>query len=288
MRLALVLILFAGPAVAQTVAPLSPRVYDPAPWWMDKPVMPSIGYVWTEVPANRADAAATYDVVDEQAADATKAAANKVRALGQALEAYGADKVRITTTFAITPLYAQYKDKQGELNTNQRADKIERYQVSARVAVEVRDVRLTERVYATLMAAKPSATDPVSFRLEPSNETRIQMFRLAIEDARRRALLATEAAGARLGMVRVIDPTSRACETDVLLAPAGRGFAQVQAYNVPTPVSAMSRDSVEQIVVTAQARAQQVGLNPEDLRLPLQPPLERLEERACVVFSLAG
>lgn len=288
MRLALALILFAGPALAQTAAPLSPRVFDPAPWWMDKPVMPSIGHVWTEVPANRADAAATYDVVDDQAADATKAAAGKVRALGQALEAYGADKVRITTTFTITPLYAQYKDKQGELNTNQRADKIERYQVSARVAVEVRDVRLTERVYATLMAAKPSATDPVTFRLEADNETRTQMFRLAVEDARRRALLASEAAGARLGMVRVVDPTTRACETDVLLAPAGRGYAQTEAYRVSAPATAMARDSIQDVVVTAQKRAQEVGLNPEDLRLPLQPPLQRLEERACVVFSLAG
>ena len=288
MRLALALILFASPALAQAVTPPAPRVYDPAPWWMDKPVIPAIGYVWTEIAANRANAAATYDVVDDQAADATKAAASKVRALGQALEAYGADKVRITTTFTITPLYAQYKDKQGELNTNQRADKIERYQVSVRVAVEVRDVRLTERVYATLMAAKPSATDQVTFRLEPDNETRTQMFKLAVEDARRRALLASEAAGARLGLVRVIDPTTRACETDVLLAPAGRGYAQVEAYRVSAPAPAMARDSMQEITVTAQRRAQEVGLNPEDLRLPLQPPLQRLEERACVVFSLAG
>ena len=50
----------------------------------------------------------------------------------------------------------------------------------------------------------------------------------------------------------------------------------------------MSRESIQDIVVAGQKRAQEVGLNPEDLRLPLQPPLQRLEERACVVFSLAG
>lgn len=285
----LALLLAAGSAAAQTAGP-PPRAYDPAPWWMDKPIIASTGQVWTEVTANRANLSATYEAVDRDAAQAQRAAADKVRALGEALAAYGADQVRVETTFNIQPLYDQYRDRQGEVNENQRADKIERYQVIANVAVEVRDVRLTERVYATLMAAKPSSTRPVTFRLEPENETRTQMSKLAVADARRRALLATEAAGADLGAVRLIDPTGRACETDVLVAGAGRSYGgSVGAYRVappPPPPPPMAAPALENVVVTAQRRAAELGLNPDAIRLPLNPPLQRLESSACVVFSL--
>lgn len=282
------LVALASPALAQS-APPQPRSYDLAPWWMERPIIASSGYVWTEVTANRAQAAATYDAVERQAADAQRVAADKVRALGQALAAYGADKVRVETSFRIQPLYEQYRDKQGEVNENRRADQIERYQVSAEVRVEIRDVRLAERVYATMMAAKPSSARPVSFRLEPENETRTQMFRLAVEDARRRGLLATEAAGARLGAVKLIDPTGRACETDVLVAGAARSYAgDGAAYRVPPPPPPPPPPAAayEDVVVTAQRRAQEVGLNVDAIQLPLNPPLQRLEAKACVVYGL--
>lgn len=283
---ALGLAALAAPALAQT-AP-QPRAYDLAPWWMDKPIIASTGYVWTEVTANRANASATYEVVDRDLAKA-QAAADKVRALGQALLAYGADKVRVETSFRVQPLYEQYKDRQGEVNENRRADQIERYQVVAEVRTEVRDVRLAERVYATLMAAKPSSTRPVSFRLEPENETRTQMSRLAVEDARRRAMLATEAAGAKVGAVKLIDPTARACETDVLVAGAGRSYGETAAYRVPPPPPPPpppASASIEEIMVTGSRVAREAGLNVEAVQMPLQPPLQRLEARACVVYSL--
>jgi uncharacterized protein YggE len=289
MRLALATLLCLGalsPAAAQT-APV--QTYVPAPWWMDKPIVASTGHVWTEVPANRASVSATYDAVDRDAADAQRQAVEKIRALAAALTAYGADKVRVETSFRIQPLYEQYKDKQGEVNTNARADKIERYQVSANVAVELRDVRLAERVYATLLAAKPSSTRPVSFRLEPDNETRTQMSKLAVEDARRRALLATEAAGAKLGPVRVIDPTARACDTDVLIVGAPRTYADVDAYRVPPlpvpPVaSRMAPPPPPPPPPPAFEGRGQAAV--EGIQLPIQPPLQRLEARACVVYGL--
>src|SRR5687767_14265070 len=153
----LALALISTPAMAQAPG-VAARPFEPAPWWMERPIMASVGHVWTEVTANRAHINATYEAVERDAAEAQKAAADKVRALGAALAAYGADKVRVETTFRIQPLYDQYRDRQGEVNENQRADKVERYQVVANVAVEIRDMRLTERVYATLMAAKPSST----------------------------------------------------------------------------------------------------------------------------------
>lgn len=284
--LALGLAALAASASAQTVTP-APRAYDPAPWWMDKPIIASTGHVWTEVTANRATAVATYESVDRDLAAAQKAAADKVRALGQALAAYGAERVRVETSFRVQPLYEQYRDRQGEVNENRRADQIERYQVQATVSVEIRDVQLAERVYATLMAAKPASTQPVRFRLEPENETRTQMFKLAVEDARRRAQLATAAAGAQLGSVRLIDPLGRACETDVLVAGAGRSFGGTGgAYRVAPPPPPPAMEAPQDVVVTAQRRAQELGLNVEAIQLPVQPPLQRLEAQACVVYSL--
>lgn len=275
--------------LAQTsaVAASEAARFDKAPWWMDKPIIASTGHVRTEILANRATFSATYHAVDRDAATATRIAADKVKTLGTALSAYGADKVRVETRFRITPLYEQYRDKEGNLIDNERADKIKTYQVAATVAVEVRDVRLIERVYATALAAKPTDTQQVNFRLEPENETKTQMFRLAVEDATRRARLAVEATSSRLGAVKLIDPTGRACETDVLVAGAGRsygdgGYAQAVAAPAPPPNA-----SVEEMVVTAQKRAAEVGLRPEDLQLPLQPPLERMEAQACVVFAIS-
>ncbi len=299
MRLTLTTALIAAvatPALAAGPAPIAPpptappaavRAYDLAPWWMDKPVMPAVGYVTTEVPANRASLAATYQAVDREVAGATKAAAAKARAISSALTAYGPEKVRIETTFTITPLYEQYRDKQGAMVDNERADKIDRYQVSVQFDVEIRDVRLVEPVYAVLMSAKPSQSQPPSFSLETPDEVRTAMFRLAIEDARRRADLAATAAGGRIGAVRLIDATARACETDVLLALAPRGYNDAVARPVMAPpMAARGNSTIEEMVVTSQKRAHDAGLRPEDLQLPVQPPLERLEAKACVVYSL--
>jgi uncharacterized protein YggE len=279
----------AGPATAPTVLPPPPipHNYDPAPWWIDKPIMASIGYVTTEVQANRANLSATYEAVDRDVASATKIAAQKVKAISGALDAFGADKVRVTTSYGITPLYEQYRDKNGSMIDNARADKIDRYQVSVQVGVEIRDVRLAEPIYAILMSAKPSSSQSASFHLEPSDETRTQMFKLAIEDAKRRADLAATAAGGHIGGVRLIDPTARACETDVLLAPAQRTYDPTTPRPVPAPrMQNVPTAMISEMVVSANKRAQDAGLKPEDLQLPVQPPMERLQAKACVVYAL--
>ena len=284
--LAAVFSLVALTAQAQTAIPPAPRAYDLAPWWMDKPIIASTGYVTSEVQANRANLSATYMAVDRDVATATKLAAQKARTLSAALSAYPTDKVRVEMSFAITPLYEQYKDKEGQRLENERADKIERYQASVNVSLEIRDVRLAEIVYAVLVAGKPANIQAVSFGLEPDNETKTQMFKLAVEDARRRADLGAQAAGAHVTTVRLIDPTGRACETDVLVMGAQRTYSPSSPYAVAAPPG-LARSSVEELIVTGARKAAEVGLRPEDLQLPVQPPLQRLEAKACVVFGLS-
>ena len=282
----------AAPAAAQTVGVISPSPYGPAPWGMREPIIASLGDVRAEVPANRAAFSAEFQAVERSAPEATSKAAAKVKAVVAALRAFDQDKVRIETTFATQPLYEQYKDKDGNLQTNARPDKIERYQTSVRLSLDVRDVALLEKVYATVVAAGPASTQPVYFSLQPDNATNTEMSRLAVADAVARARQAAEAAGGRLGSVKVIDPTGRACQTDVLVAGA--------------PESTGAGDEgVNEVVVTAARRsagfvgappppppslppAPASGMTAENLEISLQPPLQTLNRTACVVYALAG
>jgi len=280
------------PAIASAQTPpatIGDR-YVPAPWWMRDPVIASIGYVRTQVPANRAGFGASFQSVDRTAAEASRKAADQIRALSQALGAYGADVVRVETTIMTRPLYDQYRDADGILRDNVRADRIERYQADASVSVTVRDVRVLERVYATVVASQPASISPVSFNLEPDNALKTWLQGEAVKDAAKRAREAASNAGTSLGRVRVIDPTARACQTDVLAGwpsySSGGGLATDVAADaayyspampVPAPPPAPSA-----MAGGGAPTEQQI----EAARLALQPPLRELTDQACVVYAL--
>ncbi|NJC40658.1 hypothetical protein GGQ87_000916 [Brevundimonas alba] len=279
-------------AAAQTPPATIGERYVPAPWWMREPVIASVGQVRTQVPANRAGFAASFQSIDRTAADASRKAADQIRALSQSLAAYGADIVRVETTLTTRPLYDQYRDADGILRDNVRADRIERYQADATVSVTVRDTRVLERVYATIVASQPTSIGQVWFNLEPDNAVKTWLQGEAVKDAARRSREAAANAGATLGEVKVIDPTGRACQTDVLA-----GWPSYGGGGLPTDV-----DSSDIVVTGARmgppppppppAPAPVVGAvapseaQIEAARLTLQPPLRELTDQACVVYSL--
>jgi hypothetical protein len=279
----LALSLLAAPAIAQAPpAELGAR-YVPAPWWMREPVIASIGMVRTEIQANRASFGARFSAVERTSDAALAAAAAKVREIDATLRQQGSDRVRIATTFRTTPLYEQYRDKEGNLQDNARADKIERYQVQASLTLEVRDLAVLENAYAAVVAARPEAIDPVRFSLEPDNAAKTFLQVEAVKDATRRARAAADASGSRLGPVKVIDPTGRACQTDVLAGwPSYRSSSEarsdVQYAPAGQPAAAPSAKS---IMVTG-ARLAEAPM----VQVSLQPPFEQLTDDACVVFGL--
>ncbi len=297
-RLALSLLLagvaapLAAPALAQTPPATVGDRYVPAPWWMRDPVIASIGTVRVELPANRAGFNAAFQSIDRTAADASRKAADQVRALSQALGAYGVDKVRVETTLTTRPIYDQYRDENGVLRDNVRSDRIARYEANATVSLTIRDTAVLERVYATVVAAQPTSISQVYFTLQPENAWLTNLQGEAVKDAARRARAAAGDAGATLGAVRVIDPTGRACQTDVLAgwpsyASGGGGGAT----------------TVDEVAVTGNRVAYAAAPPPpppppapggggpsedqiEAARLALQPPLRELTDQACVVYSL--
>ena len=283
-RLLMLLPLSTAAAAQTPPAELGAR-YVPAPWWMREPVIASLGTVRVDLPANRARFAAQFSAVERDAPTATAAAARKIGELDAALRAIGADRVRLTTTFTTRPLYEQYRDKDGNLIDNQRADKIDRYEVTASLDIEVRDMAALENAYNTVTAARPTSVGAIGFSLEPDNKVKTALANEAVRDATRRARAAVEAAGTRLGPVRIIDPTARVCHTDVLAgwpSYVGGGRAtDVDAEAVgappPPPPAPMAPPPAPGMAGRAATYS---------TRVTLQPPVQSLQDEACVVFGL--
>jgi uncharacterized protein YggE len=297
-----------GPvAMAQTPPATVGQQYVPAPWWMRDPVIASMGHVRAEVPANRATFSATFQTIERTAPEASARAAEQVSAISRSLAAYGPDVVRVETTLTTRPLYEQYRDGDGVLQDNVRADRVQRYQVEAVISVTVRDVSVLERVYGAVVAARPTSIGRVAFRLEPDNETTAWLADQAVGDAARRADRAATSAGARRGGVRVIDPSGRTCQTDVLAGWPSYGSGapapttvQVTGSRVrrdpagaPTPLIEVQREELLDagsgtvVDYLATVPAMSNSLVPEDsTSLTLQPPMQWLSAQACVVYAL--
>lgn len=297
--LALALLLGAAPVVASApvMAQTPPATigdrYIPAPWWMRDPVIASVGQVRVEIQANRAFVSASFQSVDRSVTEASRAAADQVRALSQSLSAYGAEKVRVETSVTTRPLYDQYRDENGVMRDNTRADRVARYQADASVSVTVRDVRLIERVYATIVASRPTSIGQVNFNLEPENSWKANLQAEAMKDARRRAEAAATNAGATLGRVKIIDPSGRVCQTDVLAGWPSYAAGGGQATTVDDIVVTGSRVSAEAAFAPPPAPPAPMagGAGPseadiEAARLALQPPLQTLTDSACVIYGL--
>lgn len=283
----------AAPALAQTPPATIGQQYVPAPWWMRDPVIASIGNVRVEIQANRAGFSANFQSIERSAAEASRKAADQVRALSRSLAAYGVDKVRVETRLTTRPLYEQYRDEAGTLRDNVRPDKINRYQTEATVQLTIRDVAVLERVYATVVATQPTSISPVYFNLEPENVWKSNLAAEAMKDARNRALAAASNAGATLGGVKVIDPTGRACQTDVLAGwPSyGSGGGQATTVNEDVVVTGNRVRAGMMAPPAAPPAPPAPGQAPseeaiEAARLALQPPLQTLTDTACVVYGL--
>lgn len=289
---ALLLASVATPVLAQTPPATIGDRYIPAPWWMRDPVIASLGQVRVEIPANRAFVSASFQSVDRSVAEASRAAADQVRALSQALSAYGADKVRVETSVTTRPLYDQYRDENGVMRDNTRADRVARYQADASVSVTVRDVRLIERVYATIVASRPTAIGQVNFQLEPDNSWKANLQAEAMKDARRRAEAAATNAGATLGRVKIIDPSGRVCQTDVLAGWPSYAAGDGQETTVDDIVVTGSRSEARMEYAAPPAPPPPPGggapseAQIEAARLALQPPLQVMTDSACVIYGL--
>ncbi len=263
--------------------------YDKAPWWMNSPVITQTGFVFAEIPANRANFSANFQTNADTVDKAQAKAIERTRALNEALGRLGKDAVRVTTSFSMRALYEEYRDKDGNKVEDRRADKINGYEVSLNLSLEVRDMAVLEKAYALVLAASPSSAGDINFNLQPSNEQNTWMYNEAVKDAHARALAAAEAAGGHLGAIKLIDPTGRACETDILARDAANMGDDTQAnrvamhdYTAPPAMMAAPPPPPPPPPGSAAALEAQAMKNP----FIQTPTLERIDAKACVVYGL--
>ena len=272
-----------------TMYPPNLSPYDRAPWWMNNAVITQTGFVYAEIPANRANFSAQFQTEADTVEKAQARAIEQTRALNQALDKLGKDAVRVTTSFSMRALYEEYRDKSGNKVEDQRADKINGYQVSLNLSLEVRDMAALEKAYALVLAASPTSTGSIYFSLQPTNEQNTWMYTEAVKDAHARAVAAAEAAGGHLGAVKVIDPTGRACETDILARSSTGAGDNTQATEVTVTGAraAMFKAAPPPATITAEDIGS-MALEAQALKNPFiqTPPLERIDAKACVVYGL--
>jgi uncharacterized protein YggE len=141
---------------------------------------------------------------------------------------------------------------------------------------------LTERAYRLAVAARPSGIDQPRFSLEPDNAFKTGLYEAAVKDAARRARLATAAAGARLGPVKVIDPSGGVCQTQVLAGwPAYSGDVPPADIEPPAMTARMA-----DAAMPAAAPPPPLEAAAQAVQVTLQPPLVDQSAQACVIYAL--
>jgi uncharacterized protein len=279
--------LMAGQAFAQTVPLNSPPKTEAAPWWINASVIPQLGYATRDATANRAEFSASFLSVAKTVEGAQQKAKSQIEPLTLALRGLDADAdaVKVTTALTVRALYKQYRTKDGQKLEDQRGDRIESYQVISSLRVHVRDLSQLERAYALVMAANPTSSQPVYFSLKSENETKSALMVAAFTDARQRAEVAAIVLGRKLGPVKLIDATGRACSTDILgRTPEGdnneaEGVVVVTGSKRSAYAREMSPPPPPPPLEMLEAKA-------TDNTFIQDPPIITKQAQACVVYGL--
>jgi uncharacterized protein YggE len=142
-----------------------------------------------------------------------------------------ADDIR-TSNFSVSPWYKPY--------VRNRPRVIGGYQASNQVRVKIRDIAKLGGILDAVVTAGSNRVNGVQFSVDKPRELLDQARRKAVADARRRATLYAEVAGAKLGKVLSIDeqgsrlPQPRRVATDSLMkseasVPVSAGTQEITA-----------------------------------------------------------
>jgi len=252
------------------------------PYWLDRSVIEALGRAEVEAMPDEAAFSVTFLEVARSADDASAEAADRARLASEAMRRRGGDHVRISTEIEVTPLYAQYRDREGEMIDNERADRVENYAAEVTLNVEVRDIARAGDVRAAALAVGPEGAEDIAYSLQMTSEIQQRAYAAAVADAAARARIAAEGSGVRLGPLLALQEGRGPClgswygprPGTVGRAASGQAYAPAEADN-------------ERIVVTA-SRRREMTLTAEQiqrLQLPADPEPIRIEARVCAVYA---
>ncbi|MBL8546851.1 MAG: SIMPL domain-containing protein [Hyphomonadaceae bacterium] len=256
------------------------------PYWLDRAVIEALGRAELEVPADRASFSVTFTEVDGNARDAMFAASDRARLAAAAIRSRGGQGVSIQSSAEIETIHQEYRNRDGERVSSERADQVENYAVNVTLNVAINDISRAVATRAAAVAVGPESISDLSFSLDENAPARMRAYRAAVQDAAARARVAAEASGAPLGRLLVLQEGQGPCLGRWYSAAAGDGARSRD--NVQTSPSAMLSVGEEAIVVTG-SRVRELRLTAEDIermRLPSDIPPLGLSAQVCAIYAV--
>ena len=279
-------------AVAAPVFAQEPTAYV-RPYWWDKPVVEGLGRAMMDVAPNRARFELGFVETDTQSDAATKKAVARAKIAYDAIKKVAGDKARVTTSVNVTAFYEQYRDKDGNIQSNTREDKVKGYEATASMAVVLTDTSLAGRARAAALALGPQESGRISIYLEQTADMQQEIIEQAAKDARQRAMRTAVAAGGKLGDILVIEEGNDSCigswSSSQVARVVGNGdyrYAPSPAFAPPPPPPAPPPPPVASGMVGSRT----VTITEKDLAaldLPSDPQPQQIQGSVCVIYTLA-
>ncbi|HVY88100.1 MAG TPA: SIMPL domain-containing protein [Hyphomonadaceae bacterium] len=263
------------------------------PYWWDKPVVEGLGRAQMDVSPNRARFDLAFVETDNQSDAATKKAVARAKIAYEAIHKVAGDKARVNTSVNVTAYYEQYKDKQGNIQTNDRADQVKGYEARVSMSVVLTDTSLAGRARAAALALGPQDSGRISIYLEQTAEMQRDILAEAAKDARQRATATASAAGGKLGDILVVQEGTESCLGNWSSSQVARLSNPDRAYRYSAPMAAPPPPPppppAPPPVASGMVGNRTVTITEKDLAaldLPSDPNPSQISANVCVIYTL--
>ena len=265
------------------------------PYWWDKPVVEGLGRALIEVAPNRARFDLAFVETADKSDEAMKKAVQRSKIAYDAIKKIAGDKARVSTSVNVTAFYKQYKDKEGNVQTNYRADQVDGYEARVTMVVVLTDPSLAGKARAAALALGPQSVNPINIYLEQTPEMQRRALDEAAKDARARAQLSASAAGGRLGDLLIVQEGTDSCMGNWSTGQVARvlggdnygGGYPPPAYAPPPPPPPPPPPSPA--IASGQVGRQTITVSEMDLAaldLPSDASPMTIQSSVCMIYTL--
>src|SRR5690606_31132609 len=186
----------------------------------------------------------------------------------------------------------QYRDKDGNIQTNAREDKVKGYEATATMAIVLTDASLAGRTRAAALALGPQESGRISIYLEQTAEMQRDIIEQAARDARERAQRTAVAAGGKLGDILVIEEGNDSCIGNWSSSQVARVVGDGDYRYRPSPAMAPSPPPpmpAPPPVASGQVGSRTITITEKALAaldLPSDPQPQQIQGSVCVIYTL--
>ncbi|MFT3727756.1 MAG: SIMPL domain-containing protein [Terricaulis sp.] len=247
------------------------------PYWLDRPVIESIGRAQVDTAADRATFSVTFEETAHDAHAAQISAADRARRAAAEMRRVLPQGLEISSEIAVDALQAEYRDQNGIVQQRAGAQNVTGYVARVTLSVRVLDTRHAADVRAAAFALGPEDSTDLQYTLDQTVDAQRRVYAAAVEDAAARAHVAAVAAGTHLGPLLVLQEGQGPCmghwNHDPGVVVTGTRAVR-QDFEAVSPVTTVSREDARPIVEDI-AR----------LQLPDDQTPVRMQAVVCAVYA---